>query len=100
MLCVNGNGGHFYSPNFHLHRNSVVHELKSKLKLGCVPVFSMDGLAHYFYALTAYFGEWAQVEGEKKPVWLVLSNFFYAQVIKYRRRFRLVVELLSLLGLS
>ena len=26
---------------------------------------------HYFYALTADFGEWVQVEGEKKPVWLV-----------------------------
>jgi len=31
----------------------VVHELKLKLKVGCVPVFSTDGLAHYFYALTA-----------------------------------------------
>ena len=32
---------------------SVVHELKLKLKVGCVPIFSTDGLAHYFYALTA-----------------------------------------------
>lgn len=32
---------------------SVVHELKSKLKVGRVPVFSSDGLKHYFYALTA-----------------------------------------------
>jgi hypothetical protein len=79
---------------------SVVHELKSKLKAGCVPVFSTDGLAHYFYALTAHFGEWVSVEGEKKSVWMVLPDFFYAQVIKYRRRFRLVVELLSLLALS
>ena len=69
---------------------SVVHELKSKLKVGCVTVFSTDGLAHYFYALTAHFGEWMQVEGEKKSAWMVLSNFFYAQVIKHQRRFRLV----------
>jgi transposase-like protein len=37
---------------------SVVHELKSRLQLGCVPIFSSDGLQHYYYALTAHFGEW------------------------------------------
>ena len=69
---------------------SVVHELKSKLKVGCVPVFSTDGLAHYFYALTAHFGEWVRAEGEKKSVWMVLPNFLYAQVIKHHRKYRLV----------
>jgi IS1 family transposase len=79
---------------------SVVHELKSKLKVGCVPVFSTDGLAHYFYALTAHFGEWVHVEGEKKLVWLVLSNFLYAQVIKHQRKYRLVdVEQRQIWGL-
>ena len=29
--------------------HSVVHELKGRLKPGCVPVFSSDGLKHYFY---------------------------------------------------
>ncbi len=66
----------------------VVHELKSRLKAGCVPVFSSDGLKHYFYALTAHFGEWVNVEGESKPSWMVLTNFVYAQVIKTQRRFR------------
>ena len=37
---------------------AVVHELKSRLAAGCVPVFSTDGLKHYFYALTAHFGRW------------------------------------------
>jgi hypothetical protein len=37
---------------------SVVHELKGRLAAGCVPVFSTDGLKHYFYALTAHFGKW------------------------------------------
>jgi IS1 family transposase len=69
---------------------SVVHELKSRLKAGSVPVFSTDGLKHYFYALTAHFGEWVDVEGEKRPVWLVLSSFLHTQVIKQQRRFRLV----------
>jgi hypothetical protein len=45
---------------------------------------------HYYYALTAHFGEWIVRDGEKKPVWLVLSDFLYAQVIKQQRRFRLV----------
>jgi IS1 family transposase len=69
---------------------SVVHELKSRMKADCVPVFSTDGLQHYYYALTAHFGEWIVRAGEKKPVWLVLSDFLYAQVIKQQKRFRLV----------
>ena len=69
---------------------SVVHELKSRLQARCIPIFSSDGLQHYYYALTAHFGEWIVRDGEKKPVWLVLSDFLYAQVIKQQRRFRLV----------
>ena len=69
---------------------SVLHELKSRLQTGCVPIFSSDGLKLYYYALTAHFGEWIVRDGEKNPVWLVLSEFFYAQVIKQQRRFRLV----------
>ncbi|MCJ7433633.1 MAG: hypothetical protein MUO77_09115, partial [Anaerolineales bacterium] len=42
---------------------AVVHELKSRLNVGNVPVFSTDGLKHYFYALTAHFGDWIHVEG-------------------------------------
>lgn len=68
----------------------VVHELKSRLKVGCVPVFSSDGLKHYFCALTAHLGKWVNLEGESKPSWMVLSDFVYAQVLKTQRRFRLV----------
>ena len=63
----------------------VVHELKGRLRPGCVPVFSTDGLRHYFYALTAHFGRWEKAEG-KKSVWVLLSDFVYAQVIKHQRR--------------
>ena len=69
---------------------SVLHELKSRLQAGCVPIFSSDGLKHYYYALTAHYGEWVVREGEKKAVWLVVSEFLYAQVIKQQRRFQLV----------
>ncbi|MDO8971414.1 MAG: hypothetical protein Q7U74_12045 [Saprospiraceae bacterium] len=63
----------------------VVHELKGRLRSGCVPVFSTDGLKHYFYALTAHFGRWETAEG-KKLVWTLLSDNVYAQVIKHQRR--------------
>ncbi len=55
---------------------SVVHELKGRLAVGCVPVFSTDGLKHYFYALTAHFGKWETVEG-KKLVWALFGEFVY-----------------------
>jgi transposase len=46
---------------------SVLHELKSRLADGCLPIFSSDGLKHYFYAITAHFGFWHQGEGAKSP---------------------------------
>ena len=80
---------------------SVVHELKSRLKTGCAPVFSTDGLKHYFYALTAHFGEWLTPEQDGKPIWTLLADFAYAQVIKQQRRFRLVkVEQRMIWGLA
>jgi hypothetical protein len=80
---------------------SVAHELKSRLQAGCIPIFSSDGLKHYYCVLTAHFGEWIVCDGEKKPVWLVLSKFFYVQVIKHQRMFRLVeVEERQIWGLT
>jgi len=76
----------------------VVHELKRRLKARCVPVFSTDGLKHYFYALTAHFGKWED-QGGKKPVWVLLGELLYAQVIKHQRRRRTVeVERRMLVG--
>jgi transposase-like protein/IS1 family transposase len=40
--------------------HQLVHEIVQRLAPGCVPVFSSDGLALYFYALTAHFGAWVQ----------------------------------------
>jgi IS1 family transposase len=67
----------------------VVHELKGRLRPGCVPVFSTDGLRLYFYSLTAHFGQWEPLVG-KKLIWVLLSDFIYAQVIKHQRRRRTV----------
>jgi transposase-like protein len=67
----------------------VVHELKRGLCSGSTPVFASDGLGHYFYALTAHFGQWEPGQG-KKSVWVLLSQFAYAQVIKHQRRRRTV----------
>jgi hypothetical protein len=33
------------------------------------PIFTSDGLKHYFYALTAQFNHWQLPEGTRKPVW-------------------------------
>ena len=63
---------------------SIVHDLKGRLAVGCVPVLSMDGLKHYFYALTAHFGKWKTADG-KKPVWELLGEFLYGQVIQHQR---------------
>jgi IS1 family transposase len=76
----------------------VVHELKGRPRPGCVPVFSTDGLRHYFYALTAHFGRWETAEG-KRSVWVLLCDFVYAQVIKHQKRRRTVqVERRILIG--
>ena len=75
-----------------------VHELKGRLRPSCVPVFSTDGLRHYFYALTAHFGSWEKAEG-KRSVWVLVSDFLYAQVIKHHRRRKTVeVERRILIG--
>jgi IS1 family transposase len=69
---------------------SVLHELKSRLTDGCVPIFSSDGLKHYFYAITAHFGYWQQPEGAKKSIWMVWPSLLYGQVIKPHQRKKLV----------
>jgi IS1 family transposase len=77
---------------------SVVHEMKSRLRAGCVPVFSTDGLKHYYYALTAHYGKWEEQAG-KEPMWVLLSDFLYGQVIKNQKRRRTVeVERRMLVG--
>jgi len=70
--------------------NRVIHRLKDTLAVGCLPVFSSDGLRHYFYALTAHWGAWVEQEGKRKPQWQVSPDLQYGQVIKRCRRRRVV----------
>jgi hypothetical protein len=78
--------------------NQVVHELKGRLRPGCVLVFSTDGLKHYFYSLTAHFGKWEPLDA-REPIWVLFSNFVYVQVIKHQKRRRTVqVERRILIG--
>jgi hypothetical protein len=67
----------------------LVHDLVHRLASGCLPVFSSDGLALYFYALTAHFGEWVQELGRRRRQWVVAAELLYAQVIKRCRRKRI-----------
>jgi len=70
--------------------HQLVHEVTQRLTPSCVPVFSSDGLALYFYALTAHFGAWVQqAEGRRRP-WTVDLRLLYAQVIKKYQRKRIV----------
>jgi transposase-like protein/IS1 family transposase len=74
-------------PQADAHR--VVHRVAQRLAKDCVPVFSSDGLRQYFYALTAHFGQWTQLEGKRRPVWQVLPDFLYGQLRKIRSGYRL-----------
>jgi hypothetical protein len=40
--------------------------------------------------LTAHFGRWEAIEGKRRPVWTLLSEFVYGQVVKHQRRRKLV----------
>jgi hypothetical protein len=59
-------------------------ERAQRLAPGCLPVVSSDGLALYYYALTAHFGAWVQTLGERRRVWMVAARLLAkrAHVIK------------------
>lgn len=74
---------------------TVVHLVKQRLAPGCLPLFTTDGLAHYQTALLTHFGHWLQPPPTPsgrtpKPRWFPLPGLLYAQLIKQRRRRRLV----------
>ncbi len=72
--------------------HGVIHSLRELLAPGCIPLFTSDGLNLYFYALTAHFGHWLQVNqrGRKVRRWQVDPRLIYGQVKKCYRRRKLV----------
>jgi hypothetical protein len=75
---------------------AVLHQVVQVLAPGCVPLFLSDGYAHYLTAIVAHFGHWVQPPRTQatgpapKPRWMPLPALLYAQVVKTRRRRRLV----------
>jgi len=62
----------------------VVHQLKSRLVTGHIPIFTSDHLRHYFSALTSHFGEYRREPGRRNWVWRVSAKLLYAMLIKVR----------------
>jgi transposase-like protein/IS1 family transposase len=76
-------------PRTHDMAHRLIHRLREHLAPGCLPLFTSDGLAAYFYALTAHFGQWIEAAGNRrrKPQWQVAEGLLYGQVGKrYQRR--------------
>jgi IS1 family transposase len=72
-------------PRTQASAHGLIHALTTRLRPGCVPVFTSDGLRLYYYALTAHFGQW--VAAGRRRVWRVAGALLYGQVKKgYRRR--------------
>lgn len=68
----------------HEDAQQFVHEISQRLAAGCLPVFTSDGLNHYFYALTAHFGHWVVQTGHRLPVWQVASGCCTANCTRSR----------------
>ena len=76
-----------------LAAHTVVHQLVQMLAQEVVPIFTSDGLALYYFALTAHFGHWLHEEvktGKFKAVWQVSSQLLYGQIIKRYQRQKVV----------
>jgi hypothetical protein len=76
--------------------HAVLHQIAQLVAPGCMPLFLSDGNPHYLPAIVAHFGCWVQPlrrpgKGPMpQPRWMPLPELLYAQVIKTRRRRRLV----------
>ncbi len=74
----------------------LVHQVVDRLASNGRPLFITDGFKEYATALLTHFGQWVQSPRRQakgpapKPRWLPQPTLLYAQVIKKRRRRRLV----------
>jgi IS1 family transposase len=77
--------------------HALIHKTVQTLASSCIPVYTSDGLNHYFYALTAHHGCWSPVQhsgGRRSHEWVVDPRLIYAQVKKryVRRKIREVIH--------
>ncbi len=62
-----------------------VHGLKKRLAPNHVPVFSSDGLRHYYSALTSHFGSWHEpLPGKRKRTWHVDGRLLFGMLYKIK----------------
>jgi IS1 family transposase len=78
-------------PHVHVGRRFItdaftfVHGLTRRLAPGHVPIFSSDGLRHYFSALTAHFGFWRDpAPGKRNPTWIVDPRLLFGMLYKIK----------------
>jgi IS1 family transposase len=89
----------------HLGRRStadaceLIHQVCQRLKPGCFPVYTSDGLNQYHYGLTAHFGYWDKPPRARKYHWFADDRLQYAQLRK-RRQGRQVTFLYSIIRLG
>ena len=82
----------YLGPRTQNAAHRVIHTLRELLAPGCLPLFTSDGLNLYFYALTAHFGHWRQVDHRERKArqWQVAEGLIYGQVKKSYRQRKLV----------
>ena len=75
-------------PRTQASAHALIHALAARLRPGCVPLFTSDGLRLYSYALTAHFGRW--LTAGRHRAWQVTGALLHGQVRKVYRRQRIV----------
>ena len=68
---------------------ALVHDLKMRLRAGCIPVFLTDGLRGYFYTITAHFSEMFRPKRARKDHWRPHANLLHGQLIKRKKNRKL-----------
>jgi IS1 family transposase len=73
----------------HLSAHELMHKVVKRLADEGIPIFTSDGLNHYYYTLTAHLGQWTIGSGKRKPVWRVAEDLLYGQFRKVKSGYRL-----------
>jgi IS1 family transposase len=83
-------------PHYHVGRRyltdayAFVHSLTRRLAPDHVPIFSSDGLRHYFSALTSHYGVWRDpAPGKRKPTWIIDPRLLFGMLYKIKVRRKL-----------